>query len=72
MSVQPPTDSAAMVGNMAVSNTANRPDRLRVKAGALTWSNPFLNIVILLASRAPAGLPEVPRNSNEQLNAAAA
>ena len=38
----------------------------------MEWSNRLLNTVISLASRASAGLPEVPRNSNEQLNTAAA
>ena len=51
------------------SATASSPDRC---ARPRYRSNRLFGTVISLASRASAGLPEVPRNSNEQLNAAAA
>src|SRR4051794_2080514 len=64
MSPQPPSDSVAA----AIRTTANSLDRLRGPVSSCR----LLRNVILLASRVSAGLPEVPRNSNEQLNAAAA
>ena len=68
MSPQPPSDSAA-----TASSSRGKQPRPPARQGArVTWSNRLLDTVISLASRASAGLPEVPRNSNEQLNAAAA
>ena len=45
---------------------------VRFREWPVRWFNRLLGAVISLASRARAGLPEVPRNSNEQLNAAVA
>src|SRR5215203_2720111 len=63
-SPQPPSDSAAA----ATSATANSLNRWR----GPVWSIRLLRTVISLASRVSAELPDVPRNSNEQLNAVAA
>src|SRR3954462_15815012 len=68
MSPQPPSASAAA----AIRATANSLDLRRGKARSVAWSSRLSRTVISLASRVSAGLPEVPRNSNEQLNAAAA